>query len=104
MKVVKELLFGVVLGCFAFLLVFILNWKVNLFYTSLIRGLFAFIVFTAVGIIIGFLLIPQQKQHIDVKASINDEDLFQPLHFPKIENEDEIEKYVNGIRNLSQDE
>jgi len=45
-----------IIGFIAFLLVFLSNWQVNLFRTSMIRGIIAFITFFIIGSIAHFII------------------------------------------------
>lgn len=52
----KSKSFAFLIGFVAFILVFFINWTVNLFVTSILRGAIAFIVFYILAILIHFLI------------------------------------------------
>lgn len=119
--------FAVFTGILAFLLVFLMNWKINLLLTSVIRGTLAFIIFFFIGIISHLLIFQmspkahsedtgeyvnlettQQDDHNLFKEvyQTEEETTLEPLEFKKIEMKDknQVEQFVKGIRTLSSDE
>ncbi len=108
--------FGLILGFFAFAIVFSINWKINLIETALIRASLSFVLFSTLGILSLeiFNIFGSQKKSVihpqpenNVKQMDNqlfnqkeqnqeDELLFQPIQFEKIVDHQEV---VKGVRN-----
>jgi len=124
-------LISVSIAFIAFIIVFLLNWKVNLFITSLYRGIMAFLFFFVLSMILYSIVFtfemkqPKEKgNHVDVQLDEAEdqtlydeiyqqeqtpqekEKLFKPMEFEKVEPKDEhkVEDYVKGIRSFTQDD
>lgn len=94
--------FATLLGGVSFLIVFLFNLRVNLFWTSFLRGIISFFVFFLLGVLIHISLYFSLKNtdnkgtNIDLQSSNNDnlnfdeiyntskDDDFKPLEFKKI--------------------
>lgn len=116
--------FALLLGGTAFILVFLVNLRVNLFITSIKRGFIAFIVFFVLGTIIHLILYFLMKefkqsnnkgQNLDIKSSEKDnlefeqvyqtsqEESFQPLKFKKIDSDVNENQIIKGVKTFLED-
>lgn len=99
---IKRKPFALIIGFTAFFLVFLLNIKINLFFTAVVRSIIAFLIFFTLGFIFHVIINYQgkpdlnktNKNKIDLAAGNNDESLdlneiyqtskeeeFEPLNF-----------------------
>ncbi len=103
MMLIKWKWFAISLGGFAFLIVFSFNLRVNLIWTSFLRGITAFIIFFILGVLIHIILYfnlintKEKGTNIDLQSTNKDDlnlddvyntssvDDFRPLEFSKIE-------------------
>lgn len=86
MMLIKWKRFAVSIGGFAFLIVFIFNLRVNLFWTSFIRGITVFIIFFILGLIIHILFYfnlvnnAHKGTNIDLESGNNDDLNFNDIY------------------------
>jgi len=62
--------FPLIISVIGFLIVFLLNWKINLLYTAIIRGVFTFIVFYSIGTILNLTLISDNAVNVEKGTKI----------------------------------
>ena len=101
-----------IVGLFVFTIVFIINWRINLIETALIRGSIGFVIFSVFVFISYHLFVVStgpkkvEIQAIDIhkdeqiENSLGDtgqeeEQLFSPIEFEKIQDSQEV---VKGVR------